>query len=449
LYEAENGKISIAVTGDAMVSRRMSRFREPDFLGLIELLRGADVTIANLEMLFHDFEGSWQWAGGGTYTRSDPRNLGELKWMGVDGVLTANNHSFDYSEDGLMTTMRHLDEVDLPHAGGGRDIDHARAPGYIDSPNGRVAFMSASSTFSDISRAGAGRPDFAGRPGINALRHVKDHYVTPDVFEALHKASRELGYEAWERARQQFGLLGLPEPEDPAKVVEFLENKFRLSDEMKLKTSVHKEDLAGISTWIRGAQSQADWLVYGIHCHESGVGGDFHGGSNTVTPDFLHEFARHAIDEGCDMVAGHGPHFLRGIEIYNGKPIFYSLGNFIFQNETISWVPPEGYRRAHLDYPSTPGESFVARAANDTRGFPADSLFWQSVIAICDYEDKKLRKIRLFPIDLGFGRPIPQRGRPLLAHGELAHQVLDYLAEASKPYGTEIQVQGDVGVINL
>src|SRR5690242_8310503 len=98
LYEAENGKISIAVTGDAMISRRMSRFREPEFLSLIDLLRGADVTIANLEFLFHDFEDSWQWDGGGTYTRGDPRNLNELKWMGIDGVLTANNHSFDYSE---------------------------------------------------------------------------------------------------------------------------------------------------------------------------------------------------------------------------------------------------------------------------------------------------------------------------------------------------------------
>src|SRR5262249_10222316 len=153
----------------------------------------------------------------------------------------------------------------------------------------------------------------------------------------LHKAAKELGYADLEHARQQHGLLGLPEPEDPAKVVEFLENKFRLSDEMKLKTSVNKEDLDGISRWIRGVESQSDWRVYGIHSHESAPGGTFHGGSSTETPDFLHEFAHAAIDEGCDMVAGHGPHFLRGIEIYNGKPIFYSLGNFIFQNETISW----------------------------------------------------------------------------------------------------------------
>ena len=41
------------------------------------------------------------------------------------------------------------------------------------------------------------------------------------------------------------------------------------------------------------------------------------------------------IDAGADVVVGHGPHVLRGIEIYKGKPIFYSLANFMFQNETL------------------------------------------------------------------------------------------------------------------
>ena len=59
LYEAERGDMSIAVVGDAMISRRMSPYREPDFLKLVELLRSADLSIANLEFLFHDFEHAW------------------------------------------------------------------------------------------------------------------------------------------------------------------------------------------------------------------------------------------------------------------------------------------------------------------------------------------------------------------------------------------------------
>jgi len=95
LYDAERGDMTIAVVGDAMISRRMRAFRELHFLQLVEIIRSADVSIANLEFLFHDYESSWQWTRG-TYTRSDPKNLNELKWMGFDAVLTANNHAYDF-----------------------------------------------------------------------------------------------------------------------------------------------------------------------------------------------------------------------------------------------------------------------------------------------------------------------------------------------------------------
>ena len=151
----------------------------------MEILRNTDVSIANLEFLFHDYESSWQWTRG-TYTRSDPKNLNELKWMGIDAVSTATNQAYDFSEGGFLTTLGHLDKTDIAHAGGGKDLDHARAPAYVDTPGGRVAVMSAASTFYDISRAGPGRPGFPGRPGINVLRHQKVHYVTQDVFDALN-----------------------------------------------------------------------------------------------------------------------------------------------------------------------------------------------------------------------------------------------------------------------
>jgi poly-gamma-glutamate synthesis protein (capsule biosynthesis protein) len=446
LYDAERGDISIAVMGDAMLSRRLRAFKEPHFLQLVELLHNTDVSIANLEFLFHNFESSWQWTRG-TYTRSDPKNLSELTWMGIDAVSTANNHAFDFSEEGFLTTLKHLDDLGLPHAGGGKDLDHARAPAYVDSPRGRVAVMSAASTFSEISRAGSGRPDFPGRPGINALRHQKVHYVTPEVFEALHKANRELGYDEHEEAAAQFGFSGHTEPIDKRTTVRFLGNEFRLAEASTLKTSVNKEDLEGIGNWMRGAKKQADWLVYGMHCHESGASGAFHGGSRPSPPDFLMEFAHWTIDQGCDLFAGHGPHYLRGIEIYQGKPIFYSLGNFIFQNESVAWVPPEGYRRFGLNYDQTPGDFFEARSDAGKRGFPADPVFWQSVVGVCHYEARALKEVRLYPIDMGFGRPIPQRGRPLLAQGQVAHDILTWLQHVSEPFGTKISIDGEIGII--
>ena len=104
--------------------------------------------------------------------------------------------------------------------------------------------------------------------------------------------------------------------------------KFVLGEDFNRSTSVNKEDLEGARKWINGAKQQADWVVYGTHCHESGNDGEIHGPSLTSPPQFLEELARWVIDQGADVFAGHGPHFLRGIEIYKGKPIFYSLGNF-------------------------------------------------------------------------------------------------------------------------
>ena len=63
IYNAQRRDISIAVAGDAMITRRMKAFNEENFLKLTNILRQADVSVANLEMLFHDYESSWQWSG--------------------------------------------------------------------------------------------------------------------------------------------------------------------------------------------------------------------------------------------------------------------------------------------------------------------------------------------------------------------------------------------------
>ena len=448
IYDTERRDISIAVGGDAMITRRMRPFKEEAFSRLTDVLRSADVSVVNLEMLFHDYESSWQWWGG-TYTRSDPLNLDELKWMGIDAVTTANNHSFDFSEGGFLTTLEHCREVDLPQAGGGLNIDEARSPAYVDTARGRVAVMGASSTFSEQSRAGPARLDFPGKPGINALRHDARHVVERDVFEALSRANSELGFQEALENRRVFGFGGIEEPGDDETEIEFLERKFAVGDEFAVETSPNQDDLAGISNWIRGAQKQSDWLVYGTHCHESAMSGELHGGSRLTPPDFLVQFARWTIDQGCALFAGHGPHFLRGIEIYKNRPIFYSLGNFIFQNESVLRLPQEAYRRFNLDNDQTPGDYLDARSGGGSRAFAADPVFWQSVVAVCNYAGGELREILLCPIDMGFGRPIGQRGRPVLAEGRVARETLTWLQDVSRPYGTEISIEGDIGVIRL
>ena len=93
--------------------------------------------------------------------------------------------------------------------------------------------------------------------------------------------------------------------------------------------------------------------------------------------EFIPVFARQMIDAGADLVAGHGPHLLRGMELYKKKPIFYSLGNFIGQNELVPKMPAQLMpTSASAPIPiSTPGQVYQKRTNNDQGGFPADRRY--------------------------------------------------------------------------
>lgn len=66
------------------------------------------------------------------------------------------------------------------------------------------------------------------------------------------------------------------------------------------------------------------------------------------------------------MFIGHGAHVLRGIEIYRDKPIFYSLGNFIAQNETIKHLPSDIYEKLKLPRDATPDRCLRCKMGNAT-----------------------------------------------------------------------------------
>ncbi|MEM9692291.1 MAG: CapA family protein [Myxococcota bacterium] len=61
----------------------------------------------------------------------------------------------------------------------------------------------------------------------------------------------------------------------------------------------------------------------------------FHwGGEDRYDPTPVqYELGRAAVDAGADLVLGHHPHVLQGIEHYRGRPIVYSLGNFVFAGD--------------------------------------------------------------------------------------------------------------------
>ena len=438
LYESESGNLTLVASGDTMITRRLSVFREPRFLSLVEIFRTADVGYTNLEMLMHDFEHSPGLAGG-TFTASEPANLKELQWAGINLVSTANNHNYDYGEDGVLTNIRHIREAGLSFAGTGRNLSEARGPGYLDTPAGRVALISASSTFHDAGRAMDQRPDINGRPGLNALRHTTSHTVDKRAFDAMRRVSRELGFEARNAAQRRFRPKGAV-LEDNDTQINFLGRKFLRGEEFSTSTVPNRRDMEENLKWIEDARRMADWVFVSFHCHENGQSMD-------DPPEFLQTFARACVDAGADGFLGHGPHVTRGIEIHRGRPIFYSLGNFIFQNDTVRWQPAMNYESVGLGPDATPADFYDKRSENDTRGFPGDSVYWQSVVAECRFEERKLDQITLHPIDMGHGKSRSQRGRPILAKDSVMRVALDRIRRLSRRFGTDVEIKKGVGVV--
>ncbi|MEC7769118.1 MAG: CapA family protein, partial [Acidobacteriota bacterium] len=101
IQSAEDNRFTMALTGDSIITRRLSVYQEPEFLEMVNLLRGADVAFTNLEMLFHDYEPYPMHQSGGTYMRAAPALVNELVWAGFDMVSRANNHTGDYGTLGM------------------------------------------------------------------------------------------------------------------------------------------------------------------------------------------------------------------------------------------------------------------------------------------------------------------------------------------------------------
>jgi poly-gamma-glutamate synthesis protein (capsule biosynthesis protein) len=452
LYEAEKGEFTLALAGDTMLTRKLTPFKEERFMALRGILTGCDAAFANLEGTVHNWEEGTPGITQGTFMTTEPRLLDDLKWLGVNMVSCANNHAFDYGEDGVRANLRHLHEAGMAHAGTGKNLTEARAPGYLDTPNGRLALIAATATFRPWNQAGEQRPDLRGRPGINPLGFATTYHVDAAAFEQLQRISRELGFEkSHERARKHFYSDKELASQNNAELT-LLGNRYVLDKNFAIETTANQRDLEDNLRWIREARRQADWLLVSAHCHEFGGSSLLTASTRAEleeTADFVTKFAHHAIDEGADVFVGHGSHFPMAIEIYRGKPIFYSVGNFIFQNETVGFFPADAYERFDLDLKATPSDFLDARTSGGKKGHPSDPAYWENMFAVCKFSKNKLKEIRIHPIDQGFGRARPQRGRPLLAEGEVADRVIDRVKRLSHRYGTKIAKRDGVGIIEV
>ena len=379
---AQDQSILVTLTGQSMI-RSDLRATAPGAVSNIRSLIEGDVKFTNLEGTVA-YEGEAVTQGRGFLI--PPPALDCLSELGFNLLSLSNNHAFDLKPAGIENTLREVDKRHIVHAGTGETMAQAAAPAYLNTPKARVALVASAS---GLIAQGAHATE--NGPGVNELRI-------------------EAG------GRQNEATDPLPASPD---------NK------------PNSEDSQRILQNIRDARAHADLVIVYQHNHvfsNRPFSEVFAEGlpERLTPPAWLKKWTHAEIDAGADIVVMHGAPLLHGIEIYHGKPIFYDLGNFIYN------LPPA---ITYIDEP----------------------INWESVVAYVRLKGRTLQSVTLRPIamnNIGEGQPevhnqyvnnqfLDTRGLPAPATGRQAIDILERLANASKPFGTNIKLKDGMAEVEL
>jgi poly-gamma-glutamate capsule biosynthesis protein CapA/YwtB (metallophosphatase superfamily) len=428
-------EISFTAVGDCFITRHLQA-DDQRLIELSKIIKDAEVRVANLEVTVHDGSPYPSAESGGTWAIASPDVLYTLRDYGFNLIGWANNHTLDYLHSGLLETKKNLDLLGFTYAGAGENLAQASAPKYLECRAGRVAFIAATTSAPSNWIAGEQRRDGPGRPGVNLLRWQQVFDLTSEKINQLKEIARLTAINAENDMSLEEGFLPVP----AEGIFLFGNYQFREASEVKQTYEINTTDMERILNSIEEAKRKADYVILSLHTHE------LEGKSLPIPPSFVTEFCRKCIDQGTDAVIGHGPHILRGIEIYKGRPIFYSLGNFIYQPETVNSQPADMYYKHGLSDVNNVADALDSMSANYTRGHSTIREMWEAIVPYWRVEDGRLVEIKLYPVELGFGLPIHRMGWPVLSNDQL---ILEKLQRLSEPLGTKIDIDGCVGRVQI
>ncbi len=414
------GEIVLALAGDAAVSAPLDP-DAPALQAVARLVRGASLGVANFELAAApppasrplDVTAPPRWP------LATSEAAAQLRALGFGAVSLANNHTFDDGAEGLERVQAQLDSAGVAHAGAGPNLDAARQAAYVGTPAGTVALVAVTVSHQAGSRATARRGDINGRPGVFGLRVTRRLTVDDATFATLSAAFPP----------------SVLKPHPDGSTWDLLGVTVERGERGGMTLFADSSDVDTLVAAVREADGRAAVVVVSLHAHEPGNRID-------EVPDVLRQLAHAAIDAGADVVHGHGPHRLRGVEIYRGRPIFYSLGNVVF--------PDRGLTAAAADEFEDHGRNVLSPLGADTRRQLefADDVWWQSIVAIVRLDSGRVNRIELHPIDVGVGQDLATRGAPALASPSLGAAILARLAALSAPLGTSITIDHGIGIVS-
>ena len=439
----------VLLTGDSIIARPFLSKQKDN--PLTQLIQNTPFSFTNLEVLPIDFKGHHAARSDGAHFAAPGAVLGDLKEAGFNLFSCANNHMLDYGETGLKELIKELEAQNAHYSGIGSTLGEASAPVYLDIDDTVVSLISCTSTVFPEAVAGT-RNDFTdGRYGVNPMRYDLEYHLDDESFSHMSQIFISLGLDQMMKRSQDLGFVSRAFESDD-KVLYFndfnhrvqggINAKFVNSGVNEVKTFVNKKDMARQIEWIQEAKTRSDICIVSLHAHESKYERQF-------PADFIKDFAKQAVDNGADVVVCHGPHLLRGIEMYEGKPIFYSLGNFIGMNDLVKVLPEGSYERFGIDSTLLPSKVFDLRSEGGTKGFPGVDDFWITVVPVIEYEDAGIKQISLYPVRLKNDKHVAHRGKPYLVEGNEARHIIEHVKSLSEEFGTKVEMRGNVGIVVL
>lgn len=338
---SKNREMTMLIVGDVFVRRD-----DPPsvFQHVKDLMRSADFVLGNLEGSACDVGTARQKLGAEAW-KADSRQLAAIETAGFHAMNVANNHMMDYGHEAMLATIDNLDRIGVKHAGGGRSFAEAHAPAIVERASCKVALLGYTSVF---------MADWAAGPNSSGL--------------AVMRART-----SYEPPRRYFEAPGTP----PV-----------------IHTWVESEHKAQLAADIAAARKQADIVVCTFHW---GVSAGY-----VKLTEYQVELGRHAIDSGADLVFGHHPHVAQGIEVRDGRAIFYSLGNFTFARH------------------------------NPKKGHELDTLMIR-----CRIRDKKISAVEFLPARCD------NQLNPHVLDLEQGRDVIDLIKARSEAFDTQFVPQGD------
>lgn len=335
-------------------------------------LRSADLTMVNLELPLTTADTP---ADKAITLRADPKIASSLRGKGIDVATVANNHALDYGPEGLFETIDALTGAEIAAVGGGADLESAMRPAMLSMSGFRVAVFGLASTLPPGYAAGRQRPGVAP---LRVLSRFRIDSITLD---------EQPGMSPW------------------------------------VETEAVEEDVNRVCERIAEVRAEVDLVVVQVHW---GIPNGWCAAFQGPLADYQRPLAHSLVDAGADLVVGHHPHTVHGVESRGRGLIAYSLGNFLFHS-----MGKGGELTLADNYPPYNLESLETGEALET------------VVLEIRVEEGRMKEARFRPVRMN------HNGEPEFLDGTDSRGVLRRLAEQSSRLGTPMELLDDGAVVRL